>query len=261
VQAVSNPILNSGPASPRALLIVRIPGEFGPILRLRGELTASTVESLRRELEMLIPMGHNAVTLDLSGCTYLDLDGILTVLETYKRLRDDGRRLMLVAPPDGTGRLLQVLGIDWLVPVFPSAPAGERALRGGGPAPEPPGSWSQARERTLRRWRAIYEALDTVPVEDTLRQVTSMFAFCERAEGIASAEGLSGPRCQVCPLYHALGAHPEDIGCRSILDPLVEALSAGQGEWARARIAAIIDLIEALPIRNGQSTPQDPPRG
>src|SRR5207248_2430484 len=87
-QAMMTPSL-----SPPALQLVRLPGEFGPILRCSGELSVATAEALRRELALLMPMGHPVLTLSLSGCRFLDVGGIMTILDACKRLRQEGRRL------------------------------------------------------------------------------------------------------------------------------------------------------------------------
>ena len=74
-----------------SLRIVRLPGEFGPILRCYGELSMNTAGTLRRELDLLEPLDHRVLTVDLSGCEFLDVDGILTLLESFKRRRQQGR--------------------------------------------------------------------------------------------------------------------------------------------------------------------------
>ena len=94
------------PVFPPALHLVRLPGEYGPILRCFGELSVATAEVLRRELALLLSIGHPVLTLNLSGCSVVDVDGILTVLHTYKDLRRNGARLLVVG---GTGRTASML--------------------------------------------------------------------------------------------------------------------------------------------------------
>lgn len=129
--------------------IVRMPGESGPVLRCSGELSVSTLEALRRELDLLIPMGYPALTLNLSGCTYVDLDGILGVIEAFKRLHDDGRQLLLVASRGAFQTMVGTLNLDWILPTFPTEQAAALALRGGGPVPKGPESWEEARRDTV----------------------------------------------------------------------------------------------------------------
>jgi anti-anti-sigma factor len=272
--------------SPQALHLVRLPGASGPILRCSGELSVATAEALRRELALLEPMRHAVLTLNLSGCGLLDVDGILTILHAFKRLHQEGQRLVLVVGTARIARLLGVMGIDTIIPTFPTEEVAARALRGGGlPAPAPE-SWEAARSQTLARWRAIQAALEkpegethggepspvTVPAyvpfpelggalddgegmepshtpEETLHQLTSMTALCERAEELFQESPVpAGARCQFCPLYYMLGARPRDIGCRSILDPIIDAVRSGRMESARVQIGSVIRLIEELPL-------------
>src|SRR5262249_28460861 len=67
---------SSAPGGP-VLRLVRLPGEHGPVLRCRGHLTVATAEALRRELEFLLPMGHDTLTVNLTGCREVDVYGLL----------------------------------------------------------------------------------------------------------------------------------------------------------------------------------------
>ena len=115
------------------LHIIRLPGEFGPMLRCMGPLTITTAEALRRELEMLLPLGHRALILNLTGCRDLDADGVALLLDVNRRMRQGGNHFVLVAAREPASRLLQVLGIDSLIPVFPTEGAATLALRDGSP--------------------------------------------------------------------------------------------------------------------------------
>jgi anti-anti-sigma factor len=228
---------------------MRLPGEFGPILRCCGELSVATQEALRREIALLEPLGHPALTLNLAGCEILDVDGILTVFESFKRLRDRGRRLVVVAGTGSVARLLEVVRLDWLVPVFASEEEAARTLRNGWPPLPGPETWEQARAETAVHWQLIQEALDQLPREELLRMLTSMTAFCERAEEVSQERPARGAaRCRCCPLFHHLGGQPEDIGCRSLLDPIIAAVRAGDRTSAHAQVAAVIRIIRETPL-------------
>src|SRR6266542_6673689 len=116
-----------------SLRVIRLPGEFGPIVRCAGDLTVDTAEILQRELAFLEPLGHPVLTLNLSDCTFLDSHGVLTLLTTFKRVRAEGRRLVVVAQGGFAARLLEVVGFDHVVPVFPDEKTTVLALRGGPP--------------------------------------------------------------------------------------------------------------------------------
>jgi anti-anti-sigma regulatory factor len=243
---------------PRSLHMVRIPGPHGPIIRCSGELSVATAEALRRELALLEPLGHRVLTVSLAGCGLLDWEGVVTLLQSFQRLRDQGRALVLVVPgigePEGRqpARLLQADGLDRMIPTFPDEETATLALRGAGPAPPAPTTWEAARAAALARWRVIQhlsEQSQVHSVEEALHLLTSMTALCERAEELFQELPAPGAvRCQFCPLYYALGGRPKDIGCRSRLEPIIEALRADDLASARAQVAEVIRAIETMPL-------------
>jgi len=242
-----------------ALRMVRLPGEAGPILRCSGELSIATVEALRRELALLASLGHPVTTVSLTGCSFLDVEGILTIVHSFKQLRHEGRRLVLVGGTGRIGRLLRVMGIDWIIPVFPSEEVAMRALRGGGPHAPAPATWEAARAATVARWRAIQEALDQAPDEEVLRQLTSMTALCDRSEELFQQQpGSAIARCEFCPFFYALDGRPEDLGCRSVLDPILAAVQQRETEAARTRIAELIHTLEEMSLPEGDDPPVPP---
>jgi anti-anti-sigma factor len=238
------------------LRVVRLPGEFGPIIRCFGELSLSTVATLQRELDFLEPLDHRVLTVDLSGCEFVDVDGILALLHSFKRRREGGHSLIVVAGTGSVARLLQVVGFDNIVPTFPSEASAMLASRGCGPPLPAPTTWAIAREDTLARWRLIRTALDQASPTEVLRLLTSMTALCERSEELFRERSTpASSRCQFCPLFYTLGGRPEDLGCQSILNPLIEAVRAGSPDSARAQVAAVIRTIEEMPLSQEGSMP------
>jgi anti-sigma B factor antagonist len=224
---------------PPALRVTRLPGEYGPILRCDGELSVATAEILRRELADLEPMGHPALTLDLADCDFLDVEGMVVVLHAFRQWRRHGRRMAVVGGTRAVSRLLQVTGIDRIIPTFPTEETATRALRGGGPAEPAPATWAEARDRTVARWRAIQQSLDETPSDELLRQLTSMFALCERAEEIFQD--------RTTPAV-----------ARSALEPIIAAVRAGDRNEARARVARMIQTLEEMPLpEESRSAPRE----
>jgi anti-anti-sigma factor len=231
------------------LHLTRLPGEYGPILHCHGELTADTADVLRRELALVVPLGHPVLTLDLAGCTFVDVDGILAILHTYKGLRQRGSRLVIVAGFGRTGRLLHFMGIDRIVPFFPNEASAARALRGGVIAEPAPADWETARDETIARWFSLRALLEEAPPEDLLRHATAMTGLCQRSEEIfQELPTLVTSRCHFCPLFYELGGEPQDIGCRSVLDPVMHAVRSGDTELARAQISHLIRILDEMPM-------------
>jgi anti-anti-sigma factor len=241
---------------PLALRLIRLPGEFGPILRCAGELSVATAEGLRRELALLRPMSHTTLTLNLADCTYLDVDGILTFLHACKELRREGSRLLLVAGRGRIAQLLQFMGIERIIPIFPTEEAAVTAVRGGGPQEPAPATWEAARADTVARWRTLLERLKESPPEEVLRQLTGMTALCERAEELfQNRSAPASSRCQFCPLFYELGAETEAVGCQSVLDPMIEAVRQGEKDRARVQIEELIRTLEEMPLPEKETGP------
>jgi anti-anti-sigma factor len=235
------------------LHLARVPGDLGPVLHCSGELTVATAEALRRQLDLLIPLRHPALILNVAACRAIDTDGMLLLLDACGRVREQGRRFAVVAGTDSVARILRMLGIDGVLPVFPTEAAATFALGGGptddGPSDDAPASWAEAREESLAMWRAILTALDDGPVDDVVARITATHGLCRRAEESLDGWGTrGGTRCYLCPLFHVLGARLEDVGCASLTQPMVDALLGGNRGAARAQVARLIQLIERMPL-------------
>jgi hypothetical protein len=161
---------------------------------------------------------------------------------------DRGHGTRLLAPPDGWVGLCR--------PHVPHQEAASLALRGCAPAIPGPATWAEARAETLTRWRAIQETLDQSAPEEVLRLLTSMFALCERSETLfQERDECATYRCQFCPLFYALGARPEDVGCHSMLEPLIQAVRVNDPASARAQVAEVIRTIEELALPEDGTPP------
>jgi anti-sigma B factor antagonist len=231
------------------LRLMRMPGESGPTLHCIGEFNMYTIEAFRRELDLLASLAHPAITLDLTGCTSLDVDGILAILEGFRRVRGRGRNLVVVAGPGRVARLLSLVGLDYVIPVFPTGTAAELAVRGGLSLLPERKSWAEVRQAALGRWRLIEEELRAAPGEEVLRLLTAMTELCERSQMEFDAHPIpAGSRCQFCPLYYTLGGRSQDIGCRSAIDPLIGLVRSGDREAATRRAGEMAETIAEMPL-------------
>jgi hypothetical protein len=186
----------------------------------------------------------------------MDVEGILTILDSFKRLRDQGQRLVVAAGTGQPGNLLRATRIDGVVPVFPREDAAMQALRGGGPPPPGPATWAAARAEAVARWRVVQHAIEQAPPQEILHHLTSMTALCERSETVSREFSAPlGVRCQFCPLFYVLGGRSEDVGCRSILEPIIQAIQVSNHESARAQVENLIRTIEAMPLPEESSPP------
>jgi anti-anti-sigma regulatory factor len=234
------------------LQLMRLPGEFGLTVRCKGELSLCTAEALRRELALLEGLDHPALMVNLAECRVADVDGTLAILRSFKRLRDRGRRLIIVTGDRSLEVVLGIPGIGRLIPWYPTEEAAALDLRGWWPPLPAPDTWAEALADTIVHWKVVQEALDRAPREDVLHLLTSMTGLCERAEGFYQEHPTPGAaRCQHCPLFHALGGGSADIGCRSLLDPILAAVRAGDESAAHAQVARVIHILETMPLIPG----------
>src|SRR5262245_60955057 len=127
------------------LRVVRRPGVSGPVVSCTGEMSEATAELLERELALLVTLEHPSLTVDLSGCRFADVDGMLALLEVIQRITEDGSYLVIVAGTERMARLLRVTGLDQLLPVFATYEEAVRVLQLGRPTLVP-ATWAEARE-------------------------------------------------------------------------------------------------------------------
>ena len=65
------------------------------VLRVTGRLDGTSVGEIRERLHATIAHEHGDVVLDLSGVEWLDVTGLGVIVDAHRRLRQQGRRLVL----------------------------------------------------------------------------------------------------------------------------------------------------------------------
>jgi len=102
------------PPSPRpAPLEVLTADHHGtPVVRVRGELDLSTCEQVDSALSQAEATNPPTLVLDLGGVSFMDSTGVRTLLQADSRARRDGRRLLLIGPPEPAARVLRVTLLD-----------------------------------------------------------------------------------------------------------------------------------------------------
>jgi len=208
----------------------------------------ATAEELRRELDLLISLGHPGLILNLSACRSFDLDGVMLILDTYKQFRARGRRVAVVAGEGLAARLVRLLRLDCIIPIFPTEGSAELVLRGGAPAELAPVTWAAARAESLAMWTTVLQALDVDPDDEISRRITSSHGLCRRADIVHARSRNDTPRCVHCPLFQVLGGAFQDLGCRSAIEPMLDALQRHDRAAARKQVSRLIHTIEEMPL-------------
>lgn len=87
----------------------------GGLVRISGELDLATVSQLERIVD---GTSLNApLVIDLSECSFLDSSAVRTLLETGTKAEQAGGHLSLVAPDQAIRRILEIAGVDTVLPV------------------------------------------------------------------------------------------------------------------------------------------------
>ena len=97
-------------------------------LSLTGDLDISTVDVLESCLSQ-IDGGVRRVVLDLQDLEFLDSSGLNLFVHTYRRFGPELRELMIANPRPNARTVLEVSGVDQLIPVL------EATLEQGIPEP------------------------------------------------------------------------------------------------------------------------------
>ena len=99
-------------------------------LTLSGDLDIDSVATFRAHLAA----AHDAdgLLFDLQNLRYLDSSGINALVNVHQALAPSGRRIALVGPSPNVRRILSVLHLEDLMPVFPNVDEALAYLRSGG---------------------------------------------------------------------------------------------------------------------------------
>lgn len=99
-------------------------GDSAYVVTVGGELDLYSTPRLTAELGALAADAPEVV-LDLTAVTFMDSTALGAILASARLLRDGGGRLSLVATGTSTRKLLALVGVDRVLPVYETA---ERAL-------------------------------------------------------------------------------------------------------------------------------------
>lgn len=116
-----------GAAVPERLLITRTTADDGTcVLAVGGEVDLDGSAQLRDALLSCLETAPDTV-IDLSEVTFMDSSGINALITAHQAAQTGGTRLCLAAPQDAVLRVLQLVGVDTLIPCHPTL---EAALAG-----------------------------------------------------------------------------------------------------------------------------------
>ncbi|MFE9172250.1 STAS domain-containing protein [Streptomyces kebangsaanensis] len=107
-----------GPAVPERLLITRTTADDGTrVVAVVGEVDLDGSARFRDTLLSCLE-GAPGTVVDLSGVTFMDSSGINALITAHQVARAGGTRLRLAAPQEAVLRVLQLVGVDTLIPCY-----------------------------------------------------------------------------------------------------------------------------------------------
>lgn len=89
-----------------------------PVVRLRGELDVAGAPQLRAVLYPVLDDGRSVVV-DCSELEFLDSTGLGVLIGAHKRAREHGREVRLRATSGGVAKVLDITGLDQILPIDP----------------------------------------------------------------------------------------------------------------------------------------------
>jgi anti-anti-sigma factor len=91
-----------------------------PVVTAPKEIDIATAPALRSALLKAAARGHGTLVLDMTMTRFCDSSGLHTLLAAHKRAQDEGGSLLLISPARAIIRVLEVTGLNRLLPSFTS---------------------------------------------------------------------------------------------------------------------------------------------
>lgn len=85
-------------------------------ISLIGELDLATAGDVQAELERVEATDASAIVLDLSALTFMDSTGVRLLVTAHARSRADSSRLTLLRGGTAVQRVMELSGVDVLLP-------------------------------------------------------------------------------------------------------------------------------------------------
>jgi anti-anti-sigma factor len=91
-----------------------------PVVTPPAEVDASNADALRAALHIAAARGHVTIVVDMSHTEFCDSTGLSVLVRAHKRAVAEGGELRLVISSAAVLRIMEVVGVDQLIPSFTS---------------------------------------------------------------------------------------------------------------------------------------------
>jgi anti-sigma B factor antagonist len=89
-----------------------------PVVAVPGEVDITNAAELRAALVEAAADGHKTLVVDMTGTHFCDSAGLHVLVRAHKRARADGGDLLLALQAAEVLRVLEITGIDQVIPAF-----------------------------------------------------------------------------------------------------------------------------------------------
>jgi anti-sigma B factor antagonist len=97
------------------------------VIRVHGDLDAFAAPELKMQLFAALDTGFDRVVLEMSECDFVDSTGLGVLVAGLKRAR--GREVVMACPTPDVLRVLEIVGLDRVLPVCGSRAEALRRVR------------------------------------------------------------------------------------------------------------------------------------
>jgi anti-sigma B factor antagonist len=106
-----------------------------PVLVTPPEITLENLPSLEKETVSLVGESGRGLAVDLGKTLFMSSSGLGMLVKTGKRLRERGGAIALARPQPVIQRLLLAVGLERVLPVFPTVAEAQAHASRGAPPP------------------------------------------------------------------------------------------------------------------------------
>ena len=91
------------------------------VIRMPAEIDAANADEIRQALLAAVTPGTAILVIDMSGTTFCDSAGLKAIIAAHAQAAETGTELRLVAT--AVLRIMTIVGIDQLIPIYPTLEA------------------------------------------------------------------------------------------------------------------------------------------
>lgn len=99
------------------------------IVQPAGELDLAVVQVFRNALDSAL-RSRRHIIVDMSGLRYIDSTGLKELALCHQRSREYGQTLVMITPPAPLRKLVEIMRLDHMIPVFDSLTRAVSFVRG-----------------------------------------------------------------------------------------------------------------------------------